>query len=103
MTTAWWESRSIVTRGWDGKGRRGLARGGRGSVTVTSSRAHSRGRAIGRWSECRFQSTDLGAENWSGQRFPTKSGARSLEARKLLDHMCRRSCQPACLNEIISG
>ncbi|KYM87808.1 hypothetical protein ALC53_03243 [Atta colombica] len=28
------------------------------------------------------------AENWSGQRFPTKSEARRLEARKLLDHMC---------------
>ncbi|KYQ59518.1 hypothetical protein ALC60_01503 [Trachymyrmex zeteki] len=47
MTTAWWESRSIATRGWD--------------------------------------------------------GSRSLEARKLSDHMCRHSCQPACLNEIISG
>lgn len=39
-------------------GRRGLARSGRGSVTVTSSRTHSRGRAIGsvvgRASECRF-------------------------------------------------
>lgn len=106
MTTAWWGSRSTAARRGGGAGgevgRRGLAGGGRGSVTVTSSRAHSRGRAIGRSSEYRFQSRDLGAENWmDGATFPRRVDVASPEARKLLDHACRHSCQPARLNGII--
>lgn len=73
-------------------GRRGLAGGGRGSVTVTSSRAHSRGRAIGRSSEYRFQSRDLGAENWTGQRFHEESTWPEPGGAKII-----RPCVPAQL------
>lgn len=62
-------------------GRRGLARSGRGSVTVTSSRTHSRGRAsIGSLEESERASERMpiliGAEKGRGSGFSRGSAQR---------------------------